>query len=146
MKHEIHLDADAATPQVRADRHRLAQVLVNLLSNAASYSPDGTLIEVRVQPLEGGAELSVCDHGAGIPSEELPHVFDRFYRSGRTRAAVPGFGLGLYVARSFVEAHGGHIAAESEPHAGSTFRFWLPGLTASALAQPTDLQGAPITR
>ncbi|MBS2032298.1 MAG: PAS-domain containing protein [Deltaproteobacteria bacterium] len=129
MRHLIELKSDAQTPPVRADRHRIAQVLVNLLTNAASYSPDGTAIEVSVKPSDGGVELSVHDQGAGIPETELPHVFDRFFRSEHTRSKVPGHGLGLYVARAFVEAHGGHIIAESAPNEGSTFRFWLPAAT-----------------
>ena len=108
---------------VLADPDRLERILTNLLSNALKYS-DGT-VEVKVE--EGGDEvkISVIDHGAGIDREELPHLFERFYRA-KSSKRKEGLGLGLYITRMLVEAHGGRIWAESEPDRGSTFCFTLP--------------------
>jgi len=127
--HLVRIDADEALPRVQADRHRLGQVLMNLLVNAAGYSPDGSPIDVDARARDGGIMLSVRDRGVGIPPEDLPHLFDRFFRSEQTRAARAGYGLGLYVAHSLVVAHGGHIDVDSTPGAGTTFHVWLPAVS-----------------
>jgi PAS domain S-box-containing protein len=127
--HLVRIDADEALPRVEADRHRLGQVLMNLLVNAANYSPDGSPIDVDARARDGGIMLSVRDRGVGIPPEDLPHIFDRFFRSEQTRAARAGYGLGLYVAHALVVAHGGHIDVDSTPGAGTTFRVWLPAVS-----------------
>jgi signal transduction histidine kinase len=108
----------------RWDPFRLDQVITNLLTNAAKFGA-GKPIEIRVEPVGDTARLTVTDHGIGIDPKRLPYVFDRFER------AVPwsnygGLGLGLYIARSIVLAHGGTITADSEPGAGSTFTVILP--------------------
>lgn len=126
--HLVRIDADEALPRVEADRHRLGQVLMNLLVNAAGYSPDGSPIDVDARARHGGIMLSVRDRGVGIPPEDLPHIFGRFFRSDQTRAARAGYGLGLYVAHALVVAHGGHIDVDSTPGAGTTFRVWLPAV------------------
>jgi PAS domain S-box-containing protein len=109
------------------DADRLAQVLDNLLGNALKYSGDGADVIIRVERgnRAGETRVSVADHGEGIPTHALPHLFDRFYRVDRHDAAS-GLGLGLYIARMLVEAHGGRIWAESTPGVGSTFTFVLP--------------------
>lgn len=141
--HRIELDFPGELPEVWGDEERLRQVLTNLLSNAIKYSPDGGLIRVGgwVQPVRGGGSAAgqpapvnrrfvviyVADQGVGIPPGELPHIFDRFYRvDSSLRRTTAGAGLGLYLARSIVEAHGGRIWANSEPGKGATFFFALP--------------------
>lgn len=112
-------------PPVLADPDRLDRVVVNLVTNALKYSPAGAPVEVRISASETAAVVSVSDRGFGIAPEELPRVFERHYRA-RGAEGTEGAGLGLYIARQLVEAHGGRIWAESAPGAGSTFSFALP--------------------
>ena len=108
------------------DAPRLDQVLQNLLSNAIKYSPQGGDVELRVSTDGGDAVVSVTDHGMGLAPEELPRVFDRFYRTAGARG-LQGTGLGLSICRAIVEAHGGRIWAESPgPGNGTTFSLTLP--------------------
>jgi two-component system, OmpR family, sensor histidine kinase MtrB len=111
---------------LRCDNHRLEQVLTNLISNAIKYSPRGSAIEVAVEPTADAVVFRVTDHGAGIPEAEQQRVFEPFRRVGLSKEAVPGVGLGLFVVRRIVEAHGGRIDVESTPGAGSTFRVYIP--------------------
>ncbi len=109
---------------IRCDRERMLQVLSNLLGNALAFTPAGGRIEVRCEPGGGGdAVFSVADTGVGIPEEDQPHVFDRYWRSMASRR---GSGLGLAIAKGIVEAHGGRIWFESRPGEGTTFHFTLP--------------------
>jgi PAS domain S-box-containing protein len=142
--HRIELDFPNALPVIWGDEERLRQVLTNLLSNAIKYSPDGGLIRVGgwVQPVSGFVHagpaepspagrrfvvLYIADQGVGIPTSELPHIFDRFYRvDSSLRRTTAGAGLGLYLARAIVEAHNGRIWASSEPGKGATFFIALP--------------------
>lgn len=119
----IRMEATQTPVAVLVDRDRLGQVLDNLLGNAVKYSDDEVV--VRIEPDDGEARLSVADRGPGIPAEVLPRLFDRFYR-GQQATSSAGLGLGLYIARMLVEAHGGRIWAESELGAGSTFIVALP--------------------
>jgi PAS domain S-box-containing protein len=107
------------------DRDRLGQVLDNLLGNAVKYSPQGREIVVRVAIVDGEARLCVRDQGDGIPAATLPNLFERFFRADNAGSAS-GLGLGLYIARMLVEAHGGRIWATSEPGEGSVFTIALP--------------------
>ncbi|UNC15634.1 sensor histidine kinase KdpD [Acidiphilium multivorum] len=107
----VNIPEDAAT--VRADPALLEQVLVNLLENAVKYGPEGGAISVFARSAGDSVVLSVADEGVGIPPEDLPHVFDSFFRVVRGDRVAPGTGLGLAIARAFVEAMGGTIAAES---------------------------------
>lgn len=111
---------------VLVDAHRLNQVVSNLLTNAIKYSPEGAEVTVRVARTEGEAHLSVEDRGVGIPPEALPHLFDRFYRVNGTTGNIQGLGLGLYISRRIVDAHGGRIEVTSETGRGSTFTVTLP--------------------
>jgi two-component system CheB/CheR fusion protein len=122
----IQIDAPAEPLRVPADPHRLNQVLTNLLTNAVKYSPEGGDITVRLTRAQDEARVSVVDRGVGIPREALPHLFDRFYRVSDMARQVQGLGLGLYICRRIVEAHGGRIEVESEPGQGSTFTVALP--------------------
>jgi PAS domain S-box-containing protein len=106
------------------DGDRLAQVIANLLGNAAKYAPDGGPIRVEVSASDGQARLAVSDNGPGIDPEHQPKLFERFYRAGATGAG--GLGLGLYISRMLVEAHGGTVGVESAPGFGSTFVVTLP--------------------
>jgi len=115
-------------PPAMADRERVHQVLFNLIDNAVRYTPKGGAVTVTAHRLNGSVEVEVHDNGVGIPAEHLPRLFERFYRvdTSRSRADDGGTGIGLAIARSVVEAHGGHIHADSEPGQGSTFTFELP--------------------
>ncbi len=114
-------------PAVRADANRLSQVLHNLLANALRHTPAGGRITVAAQTLDRGVRMSVEDTGEGITPDDLPHVFDRFYRGDKARSrGTGGSGLGLAIAKALVEAMGGAISVESQPGAGSTFAVWLP--------------------
>ena len=113
---------------VRADRERLALILAQLLSNSIQYSAEGGVITIDASTQQASVVVSIRDNGIGIPTEELPHVFERSYQSGGdplTRR-FRGMGLGLAVAKGLVELHGGEIGVESATNHGSTFRFSLP--------------------
>ncbi|MEJ7762017.1 MAG: PAS domain S-box protein [Thermomicrobiales bacterium] len=106
------------------DADRLGQVLQNLLGNAVKYAPGDDRVTILVEADAAEARVEVADHGPGIPPEHLARLFERFYRADATGAG--GLGLGLYISRMLVEAHGGRIWARSEPGQGSTFTFVLP--------------------
>jgi PAS domain S-box-containing protein len=110
---------------VSGDAARIERVLVNLLTNARKFSAPGSLVAVRVERVGDDAVVSVADQGRGVDPEDLPHLFEKHYRA-RTAGRVAGTGLGLYISRLLVEAHGGRLWAESAVGVGSTFRFSLP--------------------
>ncbi len=114
--------------QVQGDADRLKQLLLNLVSNAIAYTPpDGVVTLSLHRRPDGWVRVSVSDTGVGIAPEDLPHIFDRFWRVDRARTrAAGGSGLGLSIAQSIAEAHGGRISVESEPGKGSTFEVLLP--------------------
>jgi signal transduction histidine kinase len=117
-----------AGPALALDPDRLSQAVINLLSNALKFTPAGGVVDVAVETGKGGAEIRVADTGVGIDPQELPRIFDRFYRSDSSRSrATGGSGIGLSIAKAIVEAHGGSIHAASEPGRGSEFRITLPG-------------------
>ncbi|HEX9966751.1 MAG TPA: HAMP domain-containing sensor histidine kinase [Solirubrobacterales bacterium] len=124
---ELREEIEPGLPLVNADRDRIRQILVNLLTNANEYCPEGATIEVKAHRIGAEVEIAVSDNGPGIPSEQLDHIFERFTRgdAGMTQR-VGGTGLGLAISKSLVELHGGTIAAESTVGAGSTFRVRLP--------------------
>jgi PAS domain S-box-containing protein len=112
-------------PLVWADPDRLERILLNLLTNALKYSPREKSVKIRVEAHPGEIRISVIDQGQGIVPEDLPHIFERFYRCKGARRP-DSVGLGLHIAKILVEAHGGRIEAESELGKGSTFSFTLP--------------------
>jgi PAS domain S-box-containing protein len=115
-------------PEIRGDRARLAQVLDNFVSNAIKFTPMGGSVTVQTCIWPGEIEIVVSDTGMGIPANELPRLFERFFRAERaTAGAIPGTGLGLAIAKAIVTGHGGRIRVESEEGAGTTFRIVLPG-------------------
>jgi signal transduction histidine kinase len=112
---------------VLADEQRIAQVLDNLLTNAARYSPSEARIGVRARAINGHVEVAVEDHGPGIPENQREQVFDKFVRLDGSGSNQPGgSGLGLAICRGIVQAHGGRIWVEPNAHQGSTFAFSLP--------------------
>ena len=120
-------DVSGRLPKVKMDTHRIRQVLNNLLQNAISHTGEKGSINVSARKQSDEIVVSVSDTGEGISSEDLPNIFERFYRVDRSRArATGGSGLGLTIAKRMVEAHGGKITAESEQGKGSTFTFTLP--------------------
>jgi two-component system OmpR family sensor kinase/two-component system sensor histidine kinase BaeS len=117
----------ASLPLVSADSDRVAQVLRNLLANALQHTPSGGGITLGANPEAKFVGIFVRDTGIGIPPQDIPHVFERFYRSDKSRArATGGTGLGLAIAKAWVEAMGGKIGVESREKQGSTFWFTLP--------------------
>jgi PAS domain S-box-containing protein len=124
---DVALVAPETMPQIETDAGRLRQVLDNLLDNAVKYSPDGGAIVLRVDTDARTTRFTVADHGVGIPSSELPRIFEKFYRLDphQTRG-VNGTGLGLYVCRELVERMDGRISVTSIPGRGSTFVVELP--------------------
>src|SRR5690606_32701216 len=104
---------------VHADRERIQQVLSNLLGNALKFVPRGGEIHLAIEPCDGMARFAVADTGPGIAPEHLPNLFDRFWTNDT--AGSKGTGLGLFIAKGIVEAHGGQIWAVSEPGLGATF-------------------------
>ncbi len=128
-KVKVHLN-DIDEVIVNGDRDRLKQVLLNLVSNAIQYTPQGGDVFLSMSKIGDQARVIIRDTGPGIPAEDLPHIFDRFYRAekSRTRSAVGGFGLGLSIVQWIVEHHGGQIKVESKEGKGTTFVIWLAAI------------------
>jgi signal transduction histidine kinase len=122
----VRAEIPGALPTVRGDGERLRQVLSNLIDNAVKYSPDGAEVQVMTRAQDGRVEVAVSDRGPGIPSEQQRFIFEKFGRAKLGDKTKPGTGLGLYIARSIAEAHGGAIAVESAPSRGATFTLTLP--------------------
>jgi signal transduction histidine kinase len=124
---ELHVDLPSRLPPVKVDPERIGQVLRNLLNNAVTHTSRGGTVAVAAGMGDGSVRVSVRDTGVGIAAEDLPYVFERFYRADRSRCRTTGgAGLGLAIAKYLVEAHGGQIAVESQVGVGSTFFFTLP--------------------
>ena len=125
--HRLRVDIAEPIPPLVADPTRIAQVIGNLVSNAAKYGEAGTEIRVEAAARDCVVEVAVSNRGVGIAPEDLPRLFTRFYRTDQARTGgVEGLGLGLYISRGLIEAHGGRIWAESIPGQVTTFRFRLP--------------------
>jgi PAS domain S-box-containing protein len=114
-------------PPVFADPHKLEEILINLIDNAVKYSGEGSRVEVSIGTDGPDVKVSVRDHGEGIPSEEIPNLFQKFARiASASTSEIPGTGLGLYIVKGFVVAHGGRVWVDSAIGDGSTFSFTLP--------------------
>ena len=113
---------------VNGDRDRMKQVLINLVANAIQYTPQGGDVFLSLAKVGNQARIVCRDTGPGIPAEDLPHIFERFYRAekSRTRSQSTGFGLGLSITKWIVEHHGGRIEVNSKEEQGTTFAIWLP--------------------
>ena len=130
----IDVDLPSDLPLVIADTNAILQVLINMLSNARKYSPGGGPINVRAEVIADVVEVSIQDHGLGIPAEALPKLFNKFYRvANQDRRQISGTGLGLAISRRIIEVHGGRVGAESAGLGqGSRFHFTLRIITAEA--------------
>jgi len=113
--------------EIHADRNRLEQVIINLISNAIKYSPDSEKIIIKVEKLKEGVKVAITDFGIGIPKDKQQYLFDRFYRVNESSQKYAGLGLGLYISSEIVKRHNGYINVESKEGKGSTFWFVLPG-------------------
>jgi signal transduction histidine kinase len=117
---------DPSRPTIQVDIDRMRVALQNLLSNAVKYSPPESSVEVRVEAQRGALAIVVEDQGYGIPAEEIPHIFDKYYRGVTPEAQdTPGTGLGLYIVKQIAELHGGRVEVVSDPGKGSAFRLLL---------------------
>jgi signal transduction histidine kinase len=123
----VSTELPSKLPPVNIDSHRISQVLRNLLENAVAHTTEGDNIAIAARQQGKWVEVSVVDTGEGIPAEDLPNIFERFYRVDKSRSrATGGSGLGLTIAKRLVEAHGGKIEAQSELGKGSRFSFTIP--------------------
>lgn len=127
-RHILELETDKSLPEISADRERIEQVLINILSNAVKYTPDGGHIKVSAHAeSDSNVVISVSDNGIGIPPDDLDHIFERFYRVEKSRTSeTGGTGLGLAIAKEIVSAHGGEISIDSTLGKGSTVTIKLP--------------------
>lgn len=125
--HKLTFDGAYDPVIIRGDKIRIEQILINITSNAIKYTPDGGRISLRLQDLGDRAEVTVTDNGVGIPEEDIPHLFERFYRVEKARSSDKGgTGLGLAIAKEFAVAHGGDIRVSSIVGKGTTFTVTLP--------------------
>ena len=120
----LEIEFPDALPRILADAGRVVQVVSNVVGNAVKFTPAGGQIRVRAAAAGDDVRIEVADTGPGLPADQLPHVFDRFWQARRTGRV--GIGLGLAIAKGIVEAHGGHIGVESEEGKGSRFFFTFP--------------------
>jgi signal transduction histidine kinase len=141
----IRTDVAKDLPAVGIDRYSIYELLTNLIDNAIKYSKEKDEILVHATLNKSGVvETSVSDHGVGIDSAVLPYLFEKFYRNHRSRAQVGGTGLGLYLAKTIAEAHGGDIWVNSKPGEGSTFTFTV--LPYDKIEEHHKVSGGDITR
>src|SRR5204862_3048511 len=145
---DVSLEADVHDDvAVEADPERIHQVLFNLVDNAVRFTPPGGESTITARRRDDRVEIRVADTGVGIAAEHLPRVFERFYRVDPSRSRDDGgTGIGLAIARSIVEGHGGRIVAASEPGHGSAFTFDLPAVEAAVAANDRRVRLSPRPR
>ncbi|PRY50337.1 PAS domain S-box-containing protein [Arcticibacter pallidicorallinus] len=124
--HEIELDSDSIVLPVQADKQRIEQVIINLISNAIKYSPDASKVLIRVRKTDLEVRVGIQDFGFGIETEQLENIFARFFRVESLASHISGLGIGLFITKEIVERHKGRIWVESEHGKGSEFFFTLP--------------------
>ena len=123
----LHIDPPGQAIDVYADISLIQRVLENLLGNALKYTPSGGKVSISVQPSTTGVDVSVVDNGPGISEDDLPYIFDRFYKADQATVNEGGsMGLGLAIAKRILELHGSDIAVTSEERRGTQFKFDLP--------------------
>lgn len=126
-EYQIVVTSDGAVPLINLDKHRIEQVLTNLINNAVKYSPDGDRVEVHITPLETNVKISIRDYGMGIPADEQQRIFQKFYRVRNDHGMITGSGIGLFLCSEIVSRHGGLIGISPVPSgAGTCFYFTLP--------------------
>jgi len=135
---EIQIEKQIGTdlPRIRGDDGRILQVITNLLSKAVKFSPRGSRVRISARAIAQGIEVSVRDQGRGIPEDQIPLIFDRYWQAQTKDAKNEGVGLGLFISQGIIRAHGGQIRVESQVGRGSTFSFTL-----SANAAPKAVLG-----
>jgi len=136
--HSVVTDLPPYPVTTSIDPDRITQVITNLLDNASKYSRPGSTIRLTLREDGGAAHLSVADEGPGIPPTDLPKLFDRFFQAKRARQEKGGLGLGLYITKGIVDAHGGKLTVESAPGAGSTFHVWLPAVSSTSASSQVE--------
>jgi two-component system sensor histidine kinase VicK len=125
--HSLVLEKHAELGTIYADKDRIESVLINIVSNAFKYTPRGGEVVVVCAAVDEGIYISVRDNGVGVSAEDIPHLFDRFYRVDKARSRdMGGTGLGLPIAKEIVLAHGGDVGVDSEPGKGTTVRIYIP--------------------
>jgi two-component system sensor histidine kinase KdpD len=124
-EHDVRISLPSNMPLIHCDGALIERILVNLLENAAKYTPAGTRVEIAATTTLEAVEVTVSDDGPGLPAGDTEALFDKFTR-GKQESAVPGVGLGLAICRAIVEAHGGRIGASRRPGGGARFTFSLP--------------------
>ncbi|MCD8485003.1 ATP-binding protein [Candidatus Woesebacteria bacterium] len=122
----ITVDLDTEEAIIQGDKESLVGLFVILIENAIKYSKQNTKLHITAKKKSGTVEIAIKDYGIGITSEDIPHIFERFYRSDKSRSQTEGFGLGLSIAKQVVDKHGGHIEVTSILGKGSTFTVSLP--------------------
>lgn len=128
-RHTVRFEAEEGLPSLTADKERIEQVVINILSNSVKYTPDGGSIDVSVRAVDGKISIRIADNGIGVPEEDLAHIFERFYRVEKSRTSeTGGTGLGLAIARELIEAHGGTIHMDSRFGEGSAVTIVLPSV------------------
>ncbi len=124
---EISTAISPVTPKINVDHSALQRTFTNLLDNAVKYTPSGGTVHIEVQPASGGVAIAIVDSGTGIAPEDIPNLFNRFFRANNAiRAEIPGTGIGLFIVKSIVEAHHGRVSVKSRLGHGTTFTVWLP--------------------
>ena len=124
---KIRVTEELTARSMNADEDKIEQVLVNLISNALKYTPEGGSVMIRTEETPGAVVITVRDSGIGISDEDLPYIFERFYRADKSRSrATGGSGIGLAIVKFLVEAHGGTVTVESKPGEGSEFTVTIP--------------------